>query len=291
MIKLLFALVTTAAHGATGISQDGEIIDNRRDLLIAEQSRHLCSSTDEYIKALTFLRTTKEFLIPEKSARLIAEKVARGCNGASERFVSILRLLKTVGLSDPGALQIALQFSTYTSDVQKNFSTIFTRAFIGEFFDYDYTTAVALAMELSKNYRGDANLVREDFIALTQFCKKSQTMDLPNRTCAEYAIKMARLSDLYPQGIREPFLTLYKKLRENREFGMDVKSALDVAYNVLKHGPKAPDNFLDGYSFAMKDSGLALGRNQALAFALRMAARSFEGEKPPAIPAVDYATE
>ncbi|MBX3021137.1 MAG: hypothetical protein KF799_05615 [Bdellovibrionales bacterium] len=269
---------------AWAASQDGVPYDPR-EKLIAEQAKSLCNSTDEYIKTLQFLRTTKEILIPEASARKVADKVARGCNGAAERFEKILLLMKSSGLSDPKSLETALRFSSYSPDVQKNFSEIFSRAFLAEFFDYDHSTAVALAFELSRDYEGEPAHVRDDFIYLAQLCKDGKEMDLPSTTCSEYAVKVAKLSALFPNGIRSPFQTLYKKLREDRDFGMDVKTALDFTYRILKHGPRAPDNFMDAYAYGMKESGLALGRNQALEFAVRMARNSYIGKTPPVIPA------
>jgi hypothetical protein len=270
---------------ANSVSQDGEKVDPRLKLL-AEQALQLCHSTDEYIKTLSYLRETKDLILPERTARKIALKVSRGCDGAAERFEKTLRLLRSVGLSDPKALEVALQFSGYSKDTQKNFMEIFGRAYLAEFLDYDYAGAVALALELSRDYHGDAALVREDFIALSKFCRDSKSMDLPTKTCSQYAVKMARLSQFFPYGVKGPFIALYTKLREDRDFGLDVKTALDISYNILKNGPAAPDNFMAGYAYAMKEKGLSLGRNQALEFALKMAVRSFAGDEPPAIPAV-----
>jgi hypothetical protein len=280
---LALTLIAGAAQARAVSSQDGEAPDPRAKV-IAAQAKELCNSTDEYIKTLTWLRTTKEFIVPEKTARLTAERVARGCDGAAERFEKVLLLMKTAGLSDPKSLEIALRFSGYSPDVQKNFVEIFTRAYLGEFFDYDYNTAVALALELSKDYHGEPAAVRDDFIYLSQLCKDGKGIDLPVKTCAEYAIKVARLSQYYPDGIRKNFSSLYKKLREDRDFGMDIKTALEVTYNILKNGPRAHDNFMNAYAFAMKDAGLGLGRSQALEFALKMAAHSFSGDEPPVVP-------
>ncbi|NJL24771.1 MAG: hypothetical protein HC902_06115 [Calothrix sp. SM1_5_4] len=194
--------------------------------------------------------------------------------------------MKTSGLSDPKSLELALEFSGYPPETQKNFTEIFTRSFLAEFYDHDYATAVSLALELSRDYQGEPAEVREDFIELARFCRESKSLDLPAKTCAEYTVKVARLSQLYPEGIRKPFTELYRKLREDRDFGFDVKTALELSYNILKHGPKAADNFFGGYAFAMKESGLGLGRAQALDFALKMAARSYTGKNPPILRAI-----
>jgi hypothetical protein len=280
LLKLsLILLLCTRAFAS------GEDLDvDPRDKVLSEQAKLLCDSTDEYINTLKFLHKTKEIVFTENTSRKIAEKVSAGCNGAAERFAQILTLLKTVGLSDRSALKMALEFSAETPDVQKNFLEIFTRSFMSEFFDYQYPVAAQLAFELSRDYHGDPTQVREDFIDLVRFCKDGKNLDLPANQCAEFTIRLARLTQYHPQGIRGPFQKLFKDLRTKREFGLDIKTALQVSYDVLKSGPRAPENFLSAYAYASKKDGLDYDRRQALAFALRMADRSFVGAHPPLVP-------
>jgi hypothetical protein len=273
------------ASSAWAGSEDSVVI-NEKGLLIEEQDHALCSSTKEYIETLKFLRTDHHLLLTENAARKVAEKVARGCDGAARRFAKVLLLLNGVGLTDRGALQLALQFSAQPPDVQKNFSEIFSHAFLREFFDYDYPHAVQLAYELSRDYHGDPAQAREDFLEILHFCKGNKSLDLPNSLCAELTVRFAHLSQFFPYGVREPFHQLFDKLRADREFSMSIKTALDVTYNVLKSGPRAPDNFLSAFRFASDKDGLGMSQHDAVLFAVRMADRSFVGEDhPPAIPA------
>ena len=241
----------------------------------------LCSSTKEYMETMQFLRTTQVIIFQEPTSRLIAEKVAKGCNGSALRFREMLTLLKGVGLSDAKSVETALEFSSQPPDIQKNFLEIFSKSFLSEFFDYEYPAAMRLAYELSKDYKGSAPRLREDFLSFVRFCKDTKNMDLPANLCAELAVKFARLSQFYPTGVREPFDKLYGELRKTGTFGLDMKAALDVAYNVLRHGPRAPDNFLLGVRYALSKKGLELDKQQALAFGIKMAERSFVGEAPP----------
>lgn len=286
---LLLAFVFGSLTATARMSQDGESIAEGAKKALDEWEQRLCKSTDEYIKTMEFLRKSKELQLPENAARQIADRVSRGCDGASERFSKVLLTLRGVGVSDPRALEIALRFSSQSPEVQKNFTEIFSKSFLAEFFDYDYAQAVALAADLSEKYLSDPARVREDFVKLTQFCKESKSLDLPIRVCAEFAIKMARLSEYYPDGVREPFMQFYKKLREDRDYSFDIKGALDVSYRVLKNGPRAVENFVNAYQYAIKKDGLDYGRKQALAFALRMASRSFDGDMPPSHPGAGHA--
>ena len=203
-----------------------------------------------------------------------------------ERFAQVLTLLKSVGLSDRKALEMALEFAAETPEAQKNFSEIFSKTFLGEFFDYEYPLAAKLAYELSRDYHGDPVQVREDFIDLVRFCKDGKNLDLPMKMCAEYTVKLVRLTAFHAQGIREPFKKLFKELRTKPEFALDVKKSLEIAYNVLKSGPRAPENFFTAYAFAVKKDGLDYNRQQALAFALRMADRSYLDDHPPVVPGI-----
>jgi hypothetical protein len=245
----------------------------------------LCSSTNEYIATLKFLRTTQVILVTENAARMIADRVSKACDGAADRFAKILKMFKSVGLSDRKAMELALDFAARPTEVQKNFIAIFTSAYLAEFLDYDYAPAVALAYELSKDYKGDPVQVREDFIELMHFCKDGQKLDLPIKLCSEYTIKMARLSQNFKDGVRASFYKLFQRLRDDRTFAMDIKSALELPYNILRTGPRGPDNFFTGYDFAMLEKdGLGMTHAEAIEVGLRMAHRSYLGSEPPYLP-------
>jgi hypothetical protein len=269
---------------------EDDMPEHRRKAL-AEQREKNCESTTEYIKVLEFMRGNKEFLVTETAARQIADKVSKGCTGAAARFARILTMLKKIGISDRKALSMAFDFARLPDYVQTNFAEIFTKSFLTEFFDYDYTTALALAFELSKNYKGDPVQVRTDFLELVRFCKDGTKLDLPVKLCAEYTIKLARLSQYFENGVREPFYKVFATLRDKEEFSFDIKTSLDLSYNILKGGPKAIDNFFSAFSYATQKEGLGFAQDKAMKFALRMAKRSYKGDEPVVIPGFDYSQE
>lgn len=256
-------------------------IPDPRDELIKEASLKLCHSTAEYLNTLKFLRSTKDFTFHEDISRRIAEQVAKGCDGAAERFSKVIRLLKTVGFSERKSLEMALKFSTESAETQKNFVEIFSKAYLSEFFDFEYPRAMKLALDLSRDYKGDPAVARKDFIELTKFCKEKSSLDLPLSFCAEYSERIAKLSQYYTKGIHAPFLSLFKDLREKKEFSLDVKNALTYTHDILAHGPLAAENFFSAFELATRDHELQ--KNAALDFALRMAARSHVDNMPPII--------
>lgn len=251
------------------------------DKAIAEAKKSLCNPADEYIKALKFLRETKDFSFQEQVARKIAFQVSRGCDGAAERFSQILVLIKAVGFSERKAMDMALEFAAQRPEVQKAFLEIFTKSFLKEFFDYDSARALRLAFELSTAYRGDPSQAREDFVELSKFCRDSKKLNLPIHFCSEYAVRLAKLSQHYESGVRQPFMDFYKSLREKREFGLDIKFALEIAYGVLKSGPTAAPNFIKAFEFATTD--LKLDKKKAIEFALEISSNAHLGEAPPVL--------
>ncbi len=286
-MKRIFVFALLLSSSVTFASYDDDMPEVRRKAL-EKQKKNSCESTTEYIKALEFMRGNKELMVTEDVARKIADKVSEGCTGAADRFAKVLMMLKRSGLSDRKAMEMAFEFSRLPDYVQTNFTEIFTKSFIQEFFDYEYTTALSLAFELSKDYRGDPVQVRNDFLELVRFCKDGKNLDLPMSLCAQYTIKLARLSQYYENGIRQPFYRLYNTFREKEEFALDVKTSLDLAYNVLKGGPKAIDNFFSAYEYATKKDGLGFPQDKAMKFAVKMANRSFVGKEPVVIPGFDF---
>ncbi len=248
-------------------------------LLRAEAEKKLCNSTEEFVKALKFLRDSPEFKFHEDEARGIALKVSAGCSGAAERFAQILVLIRTTGFSEKKSLEMALQFAASNEDVQRNFLEIFSKSFLKEFFDYESTKALNVAYELSRDYKGEPGRAREDYIALAKFCKGNDKLGLPMAFCSEYVIQVVKLSQFYQEGIVQPFMDLYQKLRGEKQYGLDMKISLEVAYNILKSGPRSPENFHKAFAFATED--LRLDKKKSLEFALLLADRSFIGGKQP----------
>ena len=245
----------------------------------AIEKPQVCRSTREYIETLQFLRESKELGFGEESSKKIADQVSKSCTGGAKRFADVILLLKTVGMSERKSLEMALDFSARPPDVQKNFVEIFTRAYLSEFFDYDYTRAMKLALDMSIDYKGDPKIAREDFLSLVKFCKESENLDLPLVFCTEYVEKVSKLSQFYPNGLKKNFLDLYDAFRNNDDFLLTVKASLKLTYEILEHGPLASDNFFEGFKLATKE--LNFTKEEALRFAVDMAVRSHTTNTPP----------
>ena len=264
------------------LNSSADIYDQAADQFVSQRNSaetKLCDSTDAYVKTLKFIREAKDFNFNEKAARAIAAQVSKGCTGAAERFTQVLVLLKTVGLSEKKALEIALEFVFSSPEIQKNFIEVFSKSFLAEFFDYEFPKAMKLALELSRDYHGDPTVLRADFISLIKYCKDKKGLDLPLSQCANYAVIVAKLSQYHEKGIAQEFTTLFEQLRFRKDMNFDVKKAMELTPRILQNGPKAKNNFFTAYEFAIKDH--EYDRQKAVAFALEMADRSYSGEQPP----------
>ncbi len=121
-----------------------------------------CDSTPELIRTYEFLKEQKEVPTTEEQNLRVAEIVSEGCNGAAERFIEVILLLKKAGLSSAGSLRFCLEFSKLPKDVQKNFVEIFQDIYSPEMYNQDYKFAVEMALKLSKEFKGSTRTVRKD---------------------------------------------------------------------------------------------------------------------------------
>jgi hypothetical protein len=241
-----------------------------------------CEPLKEYREAINFFRIQKEDINPsEARARELAGEIAKGCDGAAQRFVKTFLLLKKSGVDHPRAIEYAVEFAKSDDETVENFFELFKKTYLGEYFDLDYSSALKISFELSKLYKGNRKKALQDFLEISKFCLKRDGLNLPISQCADIAVVMARLSQYYPEGVHEEFFKLYKALREDRRFGVSIKTALRIIREVLPFGPTAPKNFLKAYEYAIDPQGLASGGLAAIKFSVLMARNSVKQWPPP----------
>lgn len=269
----------TSSHaGASG----KELIEkNEVEKDQASEKVKLCFSTQEFILTYEFLRSHGTAALDKEAARQISIQVARGCDGAAERFKETYLFLTKIGVAQIKAFEMGIEFSRLGAEVQRNFIEILKHSYLGEFFDYDFDFALKVAYEFSKNLGTHHLRARRDFISMVSFCLKKDEMALPINVCGILALELVRLSPYYSQGVFTPFTDLYGKLRAGESFGLSVRDAMEVILRVLKFGPRSPANFNRAYEYAVNTKGLSLAPKQALAFALGMSKISATGMPLP----------
>lgn len=241
-----------------------------------------CTSTREFVTTLEYLRAHKEFELPEKEARSIADRVSLGCTGAALRFVRVANLLTRSGLSSKNALEVALEFARKDSAQTETFIEVFRRAFLAEYLDMDMQSSVRIARSLSSEFRGDSESARRDFIEIVRFCVEAEGLDLPRPECGKIAARVAKLGEGQSAGVARGFIRIYDFVRSARGPGRPSFEALRVAEEVMATGESADANFIQAYEYAVSQNGLGLVDLEAVTFAKRMANRSIASVKTEA---------
>lgn len=229
-----------------------------------------CRSTREFVTTLEFLRAQKTLALPEPEARKTAESVAQGCTGAAGRFIRTFQLLSRAGLGSKETVQHALEMGRRSQDEVETFVLVFQQAFAEDGLDLDLRGALNLALSLTTEFEGDAVAVREDYKRLIQFCATEKNLDLPKPQCGRFAARIARLGQPFDGGIAKSFLRTFDYLRSSQGPGLTTGNALKLSEEIVATGPASPENFVEGYRYAVSKRGLEMSAGDALEFARRM---------------------
>src|SRR5262249_32704759 len=95
----------------------------------------------------------------------------------------------------------------------------------------------------------------------------------------------------WEDGVSKPFIKSFEYLKSENGPALIAADALKIAEMLAKQGPGAHENFAQAYQYATSTGGLALPRNEAMAFAQKMAAitksetKEIKIEEPKAVPA------
>lgn len=241
-----------------------------------------CEPIKEYREMMNFFRSQKDEINPSEAlARQLAAEISKGCDGAARRFVKTFLFLKKSGVDHSRAIEYGVEFSQTDDETVENFFELFKKTYLGEYFDLDYSTALKISFELSKLYKGNRKKAREDFLQISKFCLEKNGLNLPVTQCADLSVSMARWSQYYPDGIQDDFFKLYRILRDDKRFGVSIKTSINIMREVLPYGPKAVPNFIRSYEYAIDPAGLASGGVAAIKFAISMSKNSVKTWPPP----------
>ncbi len=242
-----------------------------------------CLSSEEFVQTVTFLRDNKDIDLPEQQIRSYADQISKGCSGASQRFRDVFLYLNKNGVDHRQSLKIAISFAPHTDTVKNTFLEILKGSYLREYYDLDFRAALQTAYDISMDHRTSPERLRKDFVGFVQFCKDRNGLELPLAACMKFSKKLLELSPYYAQGAYPQFEELFKKLNTDKKFGISIKESLEITLKVLSYGPKGPENFLTGYSYALNPDGLHMGVHEGVQFALRMAERSVTTMPPPIV--------
>ncbi len=229
-----------------------------------------CPSGSNFQETYTFLdREEADLPIPIKLK--YAEEVSSGCEGSAKRFKKIFTLLNNSGVSIDQSLKKASDFSHLSDEQTRNFIETFQKIFLKKYFDFDFKTAYSISLELSQNIKEGANVLREDFLKLVNFCLDEKGMTLPLKTCADISLRTVKLNVNSKNSIFDDWKECYTFLRKDSRLGLDQQEALKTLEQILKGGTGSCSNFKKTFDFATKEKGPRLDPAAALKIAQAVA--------------------
>lgn len=242
--------------------------------LHAEEKDNYCLSHREFITTLEYMRNQDHYEMGEKFSQETAHEVSKGCTGAAQRFVRVYELLVKVEAGARSSAQYAIELSKMTDAHVDAFMGVFKNAYEPKKLDLDVFSAMKIAHRLSSDYKGDVKQALSDYESLVEFCLDEKHIGAPAPQCAVLAADIATMGEEHSSPISQSFMKLYSWLRTHDQAGVSVSKAIEIAKNVVKTHPKAVDNFIAAYEYALKDKGLHYSANQSLAFAMDITHRA-----------------
>lgn len=272
MIKLIapFILLVALVTSSTGFSKE-EVQSEYKKLT---SSTPTCTSYIEFTKSYEFLTSDKELQLNEIRSMRLATEISKGCTDAFKRFAQIYSLLKKSGVALNKAVEVGLEFSHLENQRVQNFSEVFQKVYLENYFNFDFPTAYKVAFELSKDLKSNVEKTRTDFTRMVKFCIASDKMNLPLNLCAEMVLQVAKYSPLYDDGMTQTFEDAYFFLRHHKRLGLTIKDTIRVLPEILAHGPMSFMNFKHTFEYATSSEKLRLNERVALDLALKVTKNS-----------------
>lgn len=244
------------------------------DYKIIKSNTPTCTSFIEFSKTYEFLTADKDLQLNEIRSMRLAAEVSKGCTDAFKRFAQVYSLLKKSGVAMNKAVEVGLAFSQLENQRAINFSDVFQKVYLENYFNFDFPTAYKIAFELSKDVKNNVEKTRIDFDHMVKFCIANDKMSLPLNLCAEMVLQIAKYSPLYDYGMNTSFEDAYLFLRHNKHLNLNIKDTVRVLPEILAYGPMSFMNFKHTFQYATTSEKLKLNERLALDLALKVAKNS-----------------
>lgn len=256
---------------------DGPIAMSQAAAKEAEK-RKPCESFKEFQSAYESLIKDGDLALGEEKAARLSLQISKGCNGSANRFFKAYEMMKKTGVALTKAVEVGLDFAVLDDERLKNFNEVFAKMYLESVLDFDFATAYKVSFQLSRDYEGKAQDVREDFIKLVKFCTNNDKAALPLRQCAELALKIVDHTPKFPGGLYDSFEKFYTFLRSDKRMGLSVLDSLNLVPKVFAYGPKAPENFQSAIEYALSSSKISIDHTNAMNLAMRLAKQSLPSQ-------------
>lgn len=230
-----------------------------------------CESTKEFVSTVDYLRKQKNFTLPDNEILKTALLVSENCNGASRKFQKMLSTLVSAGVDHEHARHFAISYSEEDSESVEAFLSLFQGLVLEKKFNLPFYQAFETAKFFAESSKGNKAMLKKDFLGFISFCfEDSNGIQLSLDQCRSLSLKYLKLHSLFPRGVFQDFKSLFVFLRDQKETGLPIASALSITQTVLQNGPGSQKNFIDSYKYSLYQ--LNMKPSQSLALALKLAA-------------------
>lgn len=241
------------------------------------QAQKNCSSSQEFTSTYEYLLQQKHFTLPTTEILKAALKVSENCTGASKKFQKMLNTLVQTGVDHNRALLFAIEYSAETEQSVDVFLSLFEGLVLEKKFNLPFYQAFETAEAFATKSKVNKAVMKKDFLGFLGFCfDDPDGAQLPLETCRQLALQYIDLQSLYPDGVFAKFKKMFVFLRTQKSTGLPIVEALKLTQQILKHGPKSDQNFIDSYNYGLEK--LNMKPAQALTLAMKIASYSNSGE-------------
>jgi len=230
-----------------------------------------CSPSKEYITVLEFLRSRKEWRVPETAARGVAKKVAEHCPGSAARMIRVSSILSESGVGTQDAIQTGVRLASESDEVASQFVSIFKKAYLQSELDLDISTSHRLASKLTIDLRGSLPALDQEFSTLLEFCSSNLELAQSKPRCTRFASELLVAAKDQSQGVSKRFRSFYEFLVARSGAELPAGRALVIAQELVGASESAGDSFIEGSRYATSPKGLAKPRLAAIEFARDLA--------------------
>ena len=231
-----------------------------------------CDASKNFQEAFHYLKSRGDLPFSDTQLIRASLQIAEGCDGAPQRFKQIYELLDKSGFDQRKSFELARKFAKLTDAQTKNFADFFKGFFLENKFDLDFESSYTVALELSAQLEKNWDAVRNDFNSFLKFCtdNKEEQDILPIRDCANWTLTTLKLNEIYPNGVYGSFQKINDYIKNRKGLQLPTKDRLQLISEVLRHGPKAADSFINTIDWSLKKGAPNVSPQQSWRLALEV---------------------
>lgn len=230
-----------------------------------------CDSHREFVTTLEFMRKQDYYEMGEKHSRDVAMKVSKGCTGAAKRYVKVYELLRKVEAGARTSINTAIDMALSTDKRVSTFMATFRNAYSENKLDLDISNSLRIARGLSIEFKGDSDKAKRDYDRLVSFCVDQKKVGGSIPVCAKIAYEVTKSAENYKESASEGFIQVYEFLKNHKNLNFQISKAIIEAKKVVAIHPKAAENYVASFKYAISKKGLNIPANKTLKFAYEMA--------------------